>query len=156
MALRFEILLRKVKKEIPSFKGCQRCGQCCGQLKCHPFELEKIKSYLTRNNAWKVLKFKYKIQKVIEKDVPNNAKSCYFLVFDKDAKTSCSIYNVRPIVCRMQGLKSNLRCPHNPAQDLKMTPNMNEYYDAVMEHGVILNSEIEKLLLDEEFMREMK
>ena len=156
MSLRFDVLLRKVKKEIPKFTGCQRCGQCCGLLKCHPLELEKIKSYHTHNNAWKILRFKYLIQNRVEKNVPNNAKSCYFLTFDKDAKTSCSIYPVRPIVCRMYGVKTGLKCPHNDAQDFKMTDNMNDYYGAVMEKGVVLTHEIEKLLNNDEFMKEMK
>ena len=143
--MRFEVLLRKVKLEIPSFKRCKRCGLCCGPLKCHPLEWKKIKTFITQNNLWDAVTENCQNHKAIAKDLP--VKSCYLLGFDGDGKTYCMIYKVRPIVCRMQGLKPELQCKQSPNENFKSTKHIDRYYQEIVEHSVILNKEIVKMVM---------
>jgi Fe-S-cluster containining protein len=108
---------------------CQRCGNCCGLA---PFGKADYKAanrmarkmgitfmklnfhnavfYLPRSTA-KVL-VSVPLEKIIEGQVDI---TCPFLGKDKDEKTFCRIYDVRPEICRLFGVNADknrhLQCP---------------------------------------------
>jgi Fe-S-cluster containining protein len=145
MPTRFDVILRKVKLEIPPFKGCKRCGQCCGPLKCHPLEWEKIKAFLNHNGLWEDVAENCHNHKAIAGKLP--VKSCFLLGFESDGTTYCMIYKVRPIVCRMQGLKPELQCKMSQNESFKTTKHIDRYYQEIRVDGVILNDEIQKMVM---------
>ena len=142
---RFDVLLRKLKRELPSFTGCKRCGECCGPLKLHKKEWDKIYSYIKENNLLGAVVMNYEAHKIFQEKT--NIPSCFFLTIQEDGLSSCLIYKVRPIVCRMQGMKIELQCKHSPNENIPMTRRMNDYYDEVKNNGLILNKMIERLVL---------
>ena len=78
---------------IPDFMCTQGCHECCrnfGVPSRTRIEDERIKSFL-RKNAMKLGK-------------ANHGTSPYL------NKTGCSIYPVRPLICRLYGSAPNYRC----------------------------------------------
>lgn len=88
--------LEKIYSKIPEFK-CRNCHQCCGPIIWFEPEELLIKKYLDTQNitriVWTLNEFK------------QNKMKCPYLKNDK-----CIIYPVRPIVCRLQGNISELKC----------------------------------------------
>ena len=96
MIKNYEYIKNKVEEIyslIPDFY-CTHCNKCC--LPIIWFEPENI------------LINKYLKKKYPNKKFNNLNDKCSFL---KDNR--CSIYPVRPIVCRLQGVISDLRCKNN-------------------------------------------
>jgi Fe-S-cluster containining protein len=88
--------LEKIYSSIPDFK-CKHCHQCCGPIIWFEPEEILIKSFLLKN----------KIERLIWslKDFEKNKMRCPYLRDDR-----CIIYPVRPLVCRLQGNISELKC----------------------------------------------
>jgi len=88
--------LKKIYISIPSF-NCQNCHQCCGPIIWFEPEEILIKDYL----------IKKKINRIIwtKEEFKHNKMRCPYIINDK-----CIIYPVRPIVCRLQGNISDLKC----------------------------------------------
>jgi len=79
---------------IPNY-NCKHCHKCCLPIIWFEPENVLIKEYLKNNNLdWSYKNF--------------NNKKCSFL-----KENGCSIYPVRPIVCRLQGVISDLTCKNN-------------------------------------------
>ncbi|KYK21167.1 hypothetical protein AYK21_05395 [Thermoplasmatales archaeon SG8-52-2] len=94
---------RKIKKSlteiynsINNFK-CQHCHKCCGPIIWFEPEELLINEYMQKKKIKKILWTKAEFKK-------NNMR-CPYLIEDR-----CIIYPVRPIVCRLQGNISELRC----------------------------------------------
>ena len=143
-AARFDVLLRKLKKEIPAFKECKRCGHCCGPLKLHPLEWVSIRKYLTHHELWGTVTENYHVHQATTGG--EQVMGCYLMAMDENRQATCLIYPVRPIVCRMQGVKDNLKCPHASVTPIKMTERMNEYYADLKDKGLVLNDMIENVV----------
>jgi Fe-S-cluster containining protein len=84
---------------IPKF-NCNHCHKCCGPIIWFEPEEIMIRNYLKKNNMKKIVWTKNKFKE--------NKMLCPYLKNDR-----CSIYPVRPIVCRLQGNIAELRCKSN-------------------------------------------
>jgi len=94
-----EIRLNKIYSKIPNF-DCKHCHKCEGPIIWFKPEEILIRNYLKKHN----MKYKQWSKQQFER----NKKKCPYLKNDR-----CSIYPVRPIVCRLQGNVSDLPCEHN-------------------------------------------
>lgn len=75
---------------IPEMQCDENCGLCCGAVFCTQSEYEAIKEYIATNNIIPV----------------KNGITCPFYQNGK-----CSIYDVRPLVCRLYGHVDMMICP---------------------------------------------
>ena len=93
--------LEKIYSSIQNFP-CKHCHKCCGPIIWFEPEELLIKRYLEKNKINRIVWTKEEFEK--------NKMECPYLIDDK-----CIIYPVRPIVCRLQGNISELRCvfPNN-------------------------------------------
>lgn len=91
--------LNNIYSKIPDF-DCQHCHECEGPIIWFKPEEINIREYLQKNNleyiTWSTEEFEKHYMK------------CPYLKNDR-----CSIYPVRPIVCRLQGNISELPCKFN-------------------------------------------
>jgi len=88
--------LKKIYSKIPSF-DCKHCNECCGPVIWFEPEDLLIKEYMSENNVKRIVWTKEEFEK-------NNMKCPYL------KNSRCSIYPVRPLVCRLQGVVSDLIC----------------------------------------------
>jgi len=88
--------LEKIYSKIQDFK-CKQCHQCCGPIIWFEPEELLIRDYLEKHKLKRILwtKEEFKLNKM----------RCPYLRNDR-----CIIYSVRPIVCRLQGNISELKC----------------------------------------------
>jgi len=91
--------LEKIYAKIPNFE-CKHCHECEGPIIWFKPEEIIIRDYLEKNNMQYIKWTKEEFQK--------NKNKCPYLMDDR-----CSIYPVRPIVCRLQGTTEDLPCKHN-------------------------------------------
>lgn len=88
--------LKKIYNSIQNFK-CQHCHQCCGPIIWFEPEEILIRNYLQKQKIKRILWTKEEFEQ--------NQMRCPYLINDR-----CIIYPVRPIVCRLQGNISELKC----------------------------------------------
>jgi Fe-S-cluster containining protein len=89
---------------IPSFKCKPGCADCCG-----PIHYSRLEFYRCVKASGHSLQ---EIREQIKKNVSRNDHRCPFL----NRKTNqCSVYEVRPAICRVFGTTGELRCPHGYA-----------------------------------------
>ena len=91
--------LEDIYSQIPSF-DCKHCHQCEGPIVWFEPEEIMMRDYLKKHNM-KYLKWS-------KEQFERNKNKCPYL-----KKGRCSIYEVRPIVCRLQGVVPDLPCKHN-------------------------------------------
>jgi hypothetical protein len=87
--------LEKVYNQIPASSCPSGCGKCCGILYPSESEISNIKTWLKKRNR-EYIDFNMTI-----------GLDCPYLSKDK----SCSIYPVRPFLCRILGVSADLPCP---------------------------------------------
>ena len=88
--------LNEIYKSIKTFK-CKHCHQCCGPIIWFEPEELFIRDYLEKNKIKRIVWTKEEFEK--------NHMRCPYIIDDR-----CIIYPVRPIVCRLQGNISELKC----------------------------------------------
>ncbi len=111
--------LRAIYEQVPDFDCAEECdSECCGELITHvAIEWSQIVRYLQRNGrpvpkrkmTRKQREMKaFLVGTVLDADVGGTEHKCSLL---KDGR--CSVYPVRPLVCRLFGfgLKGYLLCP---------------------------------------------
>lgn len=116
--------LNRIYAQIPSFE-CKHCQQCSNPIMwCKPEEIN-IKDYVKKHNisymAWTDEEFKHHHMK------------CPYLTDNK-----CIIYPVRPLVCRLQGVISDLPCPYN-----KKTLMTEQQFRNIMKEITDLNRDVD-------------
>ncbi len=94
--LRITEKLEEIYSRIPS-SNCIHCHECCGPVLWFEPEELLIKKYLSNNNIKRIVWTKEEFE--------NNNMRCPYLREDQ-----CSIYPVRPLVCRLQGAAPDLLC----------------------------------------------
>lgn len=106
---------------------CRQCHQCCKQIMWFKPEEINIRSYLKKHNlsyiTWSDEEFRA------------HDMNCPYL--DEDG---CRIYPVRPIVCRLQGVISELYCPFQSElllTDVQVKQIMNQLNELTREIGGI-------------------
>lgn len=111
---------------------CKRCGRCCGVVPFTKAEYKTIRSiakkmhigfikndlegrtvYLPKKTAKALCQKIEVIQNGGEMNFDD--LSCPFLTFDEFGKSSCTIYEKRPRVCRLFGEIEHpcMKCPNN-------------------------------------------
>ena len=103
--------LEKIYSSIQNFP-CKQCHKCCGIIIWFEPEELLIREYLE----------KFKIKRVIwtKEEFEKNDMRCPYLRDDR-----CIIYPVRPIVCRLQGNISELKCYSSNAGTLISEKELN-------------------------------
>ena len=91
--------MENIYQQIPDF-GCSHCHKCCGPIIWFKTEEILMQKYMKDN---KIENVKWTTEEFLE-----NEMKCPFLKNDR-----CSIYQVRPIVCRLQGNIPDLPCRFN-------------------------------------------
>jgi len=92
--------LNEIYSLVPNF-NCDRCGQCCGPIHWGLSEDIIIREFLKEN--------KREYIKWNEDDYINNELRCPYYNREKNI---CTIYQVRPLICRLQGVVKELPCPN--------------------------------------------
>lgn len=110
---------------------CKRCGKCCGVVPFTAKEYDRIRKiaqkkhigFIKQEENGKVFYLAKCLAKKVT-DIYNDALAgkeisldnltCPFLEFDEAGKASCTIYELRPDVCRVfgHGGHPNLVCPY--------------------------------------------
>ena len=103
----FEMFEGAVKKTIPEHKNCVNCGMCCGPTMATKAEIAKIKAFVKHN---------------LSKQEKNNLRRQYrdklTCPYRDNENKKCSIYKVRPEVCRLFGIAKGMNCPEGNTFDL--------------------------------------
>lgn len=92
--------------EIPSFKCKEGCADCCG-----PIQLSRLE-YL------RCMKASGRTVKDVRQHMARNLKHKIYQCPLLNKKTNhCSVYEVRPVICRIFGVVKDLPCPHGYGPD---------------------------------------
>ena len=99
--------------------SCKHCHDCCGPIIWFKTEEILMKDYMKKHKIENI--------KFTSEEFKKNDMKCPFLKNDR-----CSIYQVRPIVCRLQGNTPDLPCRYNkntylPEESIKKIKN--DFYE---------------------------
>lgn len=110
-----KIAIRQLQKEIPTFKHCKQCGECCGPLLITTPEYVRIIKELSRTDQ-----FQQVAQNLLRTDSTETGEdrnTCPLLNITKGdpntikgRKTECMVYRKRPIICRAQAVTPGMPC----------------------------------------------
>lgn len=114
---------------------CQRCGKCCGIVPFNKKEYNAVRKIAQQRHigftkqemgdeyvyfpkaAYRQFNNAIENIKILKRDIDNQIDRivCPFLEYDKDGKSRCTIYELRPEICRMFGKGGHpyLTCPNN-------------------------------------------
>ena len=97
--------LEKIYSSINNYVNWRHCHECCGPIIWSEPEEILIRKYM----------FQHKIKYIhwTKEDFLKNNNKCPYLQNDR-----CIIYPVRPIVCRLQGNISGLKCKFSSSDKL--------------------------------------
>lgn len=115
--------LNKIYDHIPSFE-CKHCQQCSNPIMWFKAEQININDYLQKHHLCFLT--------LSEEEFQQNQMKCPYLQNNR-----CAIYQVRPIVCRLQGVIPELTCPFNE----KVLLSKEQYHRIVSEFN-LLNRDI--------------
>ena len=93
--------LEHVYRQIPNASCPDNCGKCCGILHPSMAEIRNVQEWLSQHNK-PFIDFNMTV-----------GDNCPYLGGDK----KCTIYPVRPFLCRIMGVSSDLPCPHGCKPD---------------------------------------
>ena len=91
--------IEDIYNKIPKV-SCKHCHDCCGPIIWFKTEEILMKDYMKKHKIENI--------KLTSEEFKKNDMKCPFLKNDR-----CSIYQVRPIVCRLQGNTLDLPCRYN-------------------------------------------
>jgi hypothetical protein len=109
-----KILIKKIKKELPNFTDCRRCGECCGPLHISQKEYVDIIHELSRKELFPTV-----AKNLLREDYTERGEArftCPLLWIENDPKviegrkTVCMVYRKRPVICRLQGIHPEMPC----------------------------------------------
>lgn len=124
---RREKALKKIYKRIPDCHCKGLCTQACGPVMFSATERAKVESLAP--NGWE--DFQAGTYMPV-RDEPDDL-TCPFLQDDK-----CSIYDDRPLICRMYGSAEKLQCEHGckPTVSVKKEAEIrDEYFQLIQMEG---------------------
>lgn len=81
---------------------CKNCVACCGPVPVSVMEMKEIQKELNRKKPKELNRLKNQKRDQLQ---------CMFVDTDKK---QCSIYKVRPNLCKQYGYVKGLACPFNP------------------------------------------
>lgn len=82
---------------IPAHVNCINCGLCCGLIPATVGEVRTIRDFLDLHPEAREL-------------ATRQSKNMLHCPFRDDTKQSCSVYPVRPLVCRLMGVCKGMQC----------------------------------------------
>jgi len=98
--------IRRLYDEIPGFECVPGCSECCGPVPAHEWETNR----LGIEDAESVTAAALKCLTGVE------VKKCPLLEGGK-----CSVYENRPLMCRLFGTVEDLKCPYGKAPEKLLT-----------------------------------
>ena len=90
---------------IPAHMTCRNCGECCGVIPANAAEIAAIREYLDEHPDVRALAVKQS----------GNLTNC---PFRNDKKRRCSIYPVRPMICRLCGVSIGKKCKYGNSVEI--------------------------------------
>ncbi len=91
---------------IPAFKCKEGCADCCG-----PIQLSRLEYHRCVKASGRTAQ---DVRQHMERNLRQQTYQCPLL----NKKTNqCSVYEVRPAICRIFGTTKDLPCPHGYAPD---------------------------------------
>lgn len=99
--------LDKVYKKLPKLNCKGKCVQSCSVIKVSDYERERISKFIGHDPFIEDTKLVDHL-----KNNPPDKWSCELL---KDGR--CSVYNKRPLICRLFGLVKKMACPFGCVPD---------------------------------------
>jgi hypothetical protein len=96
--------IRFFRRQIPEFACIPGCHDCCGPVLASSAEMARLPEVSEAQR---------------EKALPN--WDCAHL-----AEHGCSVYEERPLICRMFGTTPRLPCPHGKRPELLIDPSMEK------------------------------
>lgn len=87
--------------------NCTNCGDCCGPVPVTGQELKRIREKIKKMPLATMYRLK------------SQNKSPFDCILRDAEKNECSIYDVRPDICRMFGFYEDMVCPNNPEHAVK-------------------------------------
>lgn len=111
--------LKTILDRIPNANCKGLCQKSCGPLIVSRVENRYIREYCKEHNIkYKDFPTKVNLRKIIHHiKNPDSCRSCHYLTDDG----RCSIYEVRPVICRMWGVTKTMPCPFECEPDRIMT-----------------------------------
>lgn len=82
--------------------NCKGCTACCGPVPVNIKEMEEIQNYLKKKSNKEI------------KRLSKQKRESFTCMFVDTQKKRCSIYAVRPQLCRNFGYAKGLQCPFHP------------------------------------------
>lgn len=101
----FESKLEKIYSQLPHIICKKKCHTSCGPILMSEVERERIKQKIGRDPF--LQSFDEFLHRLMQKD--RDCMTCPLLKKDTNL---CTIYDIRPLICRLFGLVKKLRCPH--------------------------------------------
>lgn len=102
--------LDRLYAELPSIKCKGLCVDCCGPISMTQLEItriaERVPSFPSTARQMPIRIASGQV--VIAKGFVTDCETCPLLT--KDGR--CSVYPIRPLICRLWGLVQSMRCPH--------------------------------------------
>lgn len=89
---------------IPAHTRCIGCGECCGPVPVSIEDMAKIARYVANSEY--------------AQEVAARQHAHLDCIFRDHLKGRCSIYPVRPVICRMFGVDVNLQCPNGNSANI--------------------------------------
>ena len=105
--------MSKAPLYIPPHMRCIDCGKCCGPVPISAEEYANIYDYL-QEHAYP--------REVAER--PHTILEC---VFRDNEKRCCSIYPVRPTICRLFGVTAGMQCLNGNSAEIDGKPFLEEW-----------------------------
>lgn len=115
--------LKQIYDSLPTFTCREGCSWCCGNVPIAPIEILNIAKFIKAN--------KVRIR------IPTMAHlSCAFMI-----RGRCSIYEVRPLYCRLYGVvdDAGMKCPHGCKPSQLLT---EDEADVIMAKVFILEEQL--------------
>lgn len=122
-----KIMIKKLEREIPEFKQCKQCGECCGPIMVTTPEYRAIILELSRTDQFPLV-----AGNLLRKDETMEGdprETCPLLIIEGDPrdinnrKTKCMVYKKRPILCRAQAVTPGMPCEFD-SRDIKTKRNI--------------------------------
>lgn len=92
---------------IPPHTRCTNCGECCGPVLITYDEVAEIGKFMRENE--------------FPREVAGRTHEPLECVFRDSVNKRCSIYPVRPLVCRLFGVAKGMSCPNGNSANIDFT-----------------------------------
>lgn len=84
---------------IPPHTNCQNCGDCCGPLPIGDKEFAAIADYVAQHPDAQMVAEQPKSEPLV-------------CIYRDEQNRRCSVYPVRPLICRLMGVCDGMECSH--------------------------------------------